>query len=284
VAIPITAKTRTAVLFGYPIGHSFSPVFQNAALQESGIDAVYICLQIAPERLRPAVETLRSPNFLGANLTIPHKEAALSFLDEVAPTALKTGSVNTIVNCGGRLRGETTDGAAFLRSLKEEIGVEPACRRVFLVGAGGAGRAIAFALVEADASVYLANRSVEKAEKLMRDLQRSYPGKAISLVPFSERRSFIREEGMDVLIDATSIGLSNEEELFAGSDLPAGLIVCDLIYHHKTRLIEAAEKRGLKNMGGLGMLVHQGALSFELWTGRKAPVAAMFASVKNYVG
>ncbi|MFH0796489.1 MAG: shikimate dehydrogenase [Candidatus Omnitrophota bacterium] len=282
----ISSRTRTVALFGYPVRHSLSPVFQNAAFQAAGIDAVYLCYEVPAQQLKEAVRAIRTLNFLGANLTIPHKEAVIPFLDEISPLSRKMGSVNTIVvEQNGRLRGESTDGKAFLRSLKEEIGVDVKGKKVFLVGTGGAGRAVAFSLIEAKAHLYLTNRPEEKIKltRLIADLKHFYPEEKTCGVEFSARSKFLKSTKIDILINATSVGLERKEDsLFSENDLTEDLIVYDLIYHHKTRLLQSAENRGLKTVSGLGMLIHQGAISFELWTGKTAPVQAMFDAVKNY--
>jgi len=272
-------------IFGYPVGHTLSPLFQNAAFKALGINAEYVVFEVAPKDLEDAVQVIRSPEFLGANLTIPHKEKVIPFLDEVTSMAKKCGSVNTIVNCGGKLRGETTDGPGFIRSLKEETGMSPKGKRILLAGAGGAARAVAFALAEAKADVYLTNRTAEKGEKLVSDLKNFYPQNTVTYIPFSERADALRREKIDILINATSVGIEKEKNLPLTIPSPLRgednrLIVCDLIYNRKTLLLQSAQRLGLKTIDGLGMLIHQGALSFQLWTGKTAPIKKMFAAVK----
>ncbi len=276
----ITAQTKVVALFGYPVTHTLSPLFQNAAFRAAGVDAVYLVFEIPPLLLKDAIKAVKDLNFLGANLTIPHKETALLFLDEVSETASRIGSVNTLVNHSGILKGETTDGPGFLLSLKEK-GINPKLKKVLLVGAGGAARAVAFALVKAGASVTITNRTAERGEKLVSDLKRYYPQTEAEFVPFSEKTTFLKRKDYDILINATSVGLKKGETLFRSSDLPEKIVVCDLIYHRKTELLAAAEKRGLTTISGLGMLVYQGALSFRLWTGKPAPLKIMFSALKN---
>ena len=273
--------TKVVALFGYPIKHTLSPFFQNAAFQALKLNVVYLALEVKPEELQGAVEAIRSLKFLGANLTIPHKKNVIPFLDEISIMVQKCGSVNTIINHDGKLRGETTDGPGFIRSLKEETGMTPNGKRVFLVGAGGAARAIAFALAEAKADVYLTNRTVEKGKKLVSDLKNFYPQNTVAYIPFSERSDALRREKIDIIINATSVGLKAEEELFRFEDLSGKIIVCDLIYNRKTLLLQSAQKMGLKTIDGLGMLVHLGALSFQLWTGKTAPIKKMFAAIRE---
>jgi len=285
--------TKVVALFGCPIGHTLSPLFQNAAFQALRMNTVYLALEVAPEELKGAIEAIRSLKFLGANITIPHKEKVITFLDEISMMAQKCGSVNTIINHNGKLRGETTDGPGFIRALKEEAGITPKGKRVFLVGAGGAARAVAFALAEVKADIYLTNRTVEKGKKLVSDLKNYYPQNTIVYIPFSEKSDALRRKKIDVLINATSVGLKKEENLPLTLPSPLGLqvrlrrgednrlIVCDLIYNRKTLLLQSAQKLGLKTIDGLGMLIHQGALSFQLWTGKTAPVKTMFAALRE---
>ncbi|MCX5642542.1 MAG: shikimate dehydrogenase [Candidatus Omnitrophica bacterium] len=273
-------ETTLVALFGFPVKHTLSPLFQNAAFQALGMNTFYLALEVPPEELPDAINAIRSRKFLGANLTIPHKETVIPFLDEVSLPAQKCGSVNTVVNHNGKLRGETTDGPGFIRSLKEEAGITPKGKRIFLIGAGGAARALAFSLAEAKASICLTNRTAVKGEKLVSDLKNYYPQNTITYVPFSEKSKTLRREKIDVLINATSLGLKKEEELFRPADLAGKIVVCDLIYNRKTLLLQSAQELGLKTINGLGMLIHQGALSFQLWTGKTAPIKIMFAAVK----
>jgi shikimate dehydrogenase len=274
--------TKLVALFGFPIEHTLSPLFQNAAFKVSGTDAVYVAFEVTPDDLENAVQAIRSLKFLGANLTIPHKEKVIPFLDEISPMSQKCGSVNTIVNRNGKLRGETTDGLGFLRSLKEGLGITPKEKRILLVGAGGAARAIAFVLAEAKASLYLTDLIKEKGKRLVNDLNKWFPQNKSVFLPLSERSAVLRREKIDILINATPVGLKKEEALFRTDDLTDKLVVCDLIYNRKTLLLQSAQKLGLKTINGMGMLIHQGALSFQLWTGKTAPVKAMFAAVKHH--
>ena len=269
-------------IFAYPIEHTISPLFQSAAFKALGMDIDYVGFEVAPEGLKNAVRVLHSPEFLGANLTIPHKETVIPFLDEISSMAKKCGSVNTIINHGGKLRGETTDGPGFVRSLEEEAGITPKGKRVLLAGAGGAARAVAFALAEAKANIYLTNRTAEKGEKLVSDLKNYYPHNTVVYIPFPERTNALRREKIDILVNATSVGLKTEKELlFRFENLSGKTVVCDLIYNRKTLLLQSAQKLGLKTIDGLGMLIHQGALSFQLWTGKTAPIKNMFAAIRE---
>jgi len=142
-------------------------------------------------------------------------------------------------------------------------------------------RAVAFALAEAKADIYLTNRTTEKGKKLVSDLKNFYPQNTVAYIPFSEKSDALRREKIDILINATSVGLKTEEELFRLENLTGKIVVCDLIYNRKTLLLQSAQKLGLKTIDGLGMLIHQGALSFQLWTGKTAPIKTMFAAVRE---
>lgn len=282
----IGAQTRAAVLFGHPVGHSLSSRFQNAGFRAAGLDAVYLTFDVPPPRLPAAVAAITALDLLGANLTIPHKEAVLPLLDEISPLARKVGSVNTVINRRGRLRGETTDGDGFLRSLAEETGLEPRGRRFLLAGTGGAGRALAFSLAEAGAAaLILTNRTSERARRLATELADHYPGLELVLVPFADRARPLAAGDVDCLVNASSFGLEEESDpLFEPARFAGAPVVCDLVYHRRTRLLNEARARGLPAVDGLGMLVYQGALAFEHWTGRRAPAAAMFAAVRAVLG
>ncbi|MBI3781455.1 MAG: shikimate dehydrogenase [candidate division NC10 bacterium] len=273
-----TAAARVFIVFGDPVEHSLSPVMQNAALQAAGIDGLYIPWRVKPEGLPIAFESLRRmENFGGANVTLPHKEQAASLVDELSSEAASVGAVNTLVPRGGHLLGATTDGRGFLRSLQEEAGFVPRGRQAVILGAGGAARAVAWSLAEAGVSrLFILNRTVERAESLALLVSRGCGVSAIGLCP-SDPRVSEKLADSELLVNATSVGL-------AASDPPAinpallhpRILVYDLIYRpRETALLREAKKRGCRVLGGLGMLLYQGALAFELWTGQKASEEAM---------
>ena len=255
-------------IVGHPVAHSLSPVIQGAALRAAGIDAAYERWDTPPDALRGRIDALRAPDCLGANVTIPHKRAALPLLDALAPPAAEAGAVNTIVNDGGRLVGHNTDGDGFTAALAE-AGFAPAGRRFLLLGAGGAARGIAFALARADAaSVAIAARRPDAATSLATDAgARALPIDA-PLAPF------------DCVVNCTSAGMEGggaETALIRdpAEAAPAALIV-DIVYAPaETPLLRAARAAGRPTLGGLPMLVRQGALAFERWTGQAAPLDAM---------
>ena len=255
-------------IIGSPVAHSLSPAIQGAALRAAGLDATYERWETPLAALPARVAALREPDCLGANVTIPHKQAVLPLLDEVAPLAAAIGAVNTIVNDGGRLTGHNTDGGGFTAAL-EEAGFAPRGKRFLLAGAGGAARGIAFALREAGAaSIAIANRTPERAEALAAAV-------GAEAVPFGAPPA-----GCDCAVNCTSAGMHGggaEDALpFDPAASDAGTLVVDIVYApEETPLLRAARAAGLPVLGGLPMLIHQGALAFALWTGRPAPLDAM---------
>jgi shikimate dehydrogenase len=273
--------TRKLGIIGHPVAHSLSPVFQSAALRQCGFDATYEHWDTTPAELGTRIASLREPGFIGANVTIPHKQAALPLLDEVGGLSAAIGAVNTIVNRDGRLYGFNTDGPGFVRSLRAEIAFEPAGKSMLLLGAGGAARGIAFALLEAGVErLTIANRSRERAEALVHDLTSSGNGR-VRVADFPAVVS-----GYDCIVNTTSVGMHGTDTetespcSFAGAS--AGAVAVDIVYAPaETVFLREAATAGLRVLGGLPMLIYQGALSFELWTGVAAPVDAMFDVVRS---
>ncbi len=269
-------------IIGYPLGHSISPVFQQAGLDAAGIDATYEGWETAPEDLARRLESFRSDGFVGSSVTIPHKESVMALLDEVSEGARLIGSVNTIVSREDKLIGYNTDAPGFLRGLRENGGYEPEGKDTVLVGTGGAGRAVAFGLAgEGVASLMLVNRTVARAERLGEEVSRAYPDVRVSVegeIP----------EGFEyhLLVNGTSVGMKHtamEEASPVNRDrLVPGALVYDLIYNpEETVLLKQAKEAGSQTLGGLPMLVFQGVEAFELWFGREAPVDAMFRAAQE---
>jgi shikimate dehydrogenase len=275
------------VVIGYPLKRSLSPVFQQAALDHLKLDIRYEAWPTPEHRLAETVGGLRAPERLGANLTIPHKEAVLPLLDEADDLCRRVGAVNTIVNREGRLYGYNTDVGGFLRALREDGGFDPAGGRVLVAGAGGAARAIAVALIDAGAaSITFINRTFPRAAGLVEELRSQAGDTELNALPdvfASWRASTI---SCRLLINCTSVGMAGtKEEKDSPVPLeliPPGALVFDLIYRPaKTPLMAAAEKRGAGVLGGLPMLVYQGAESFPLWTGRDAPLEVMLKAART---
>lgn len=263
----ITGKTRVAALYGYPVEHTLSPLMHNAAFEHLGLDCCYLPFSVRPDSLGQAVESIRALSFLGVNLTIPHKESVMPFLDELDKEAAAIGAVNTIVNMDGVLTGYNTDGKGFMRSL-EENRVSPSGKQVLIIGAGGSSRAISHYLAKEAEGLSIFNRSRDKAHALAAFL--SSGECAVKVVD-----SLSNLAAFDIIINATPLGLKPADPLPFNIDLlTSSQVVCDLLYH-KTELCLQAESRGCKTVGGAGMLLWQGALAFELWTGVAPPIEIM---------
>lgn len=262
-------------VFGCPIEHSLSPLFQNEAFKITGLSGVYLPFLVRPEDLAGAVHAVRSLNMGGVNLTIPHKEAVIPYLDRIEGEAAETGSVNTIVNDGGKLIGYSTDGDGFLYSLRKEAGFEPQGKNVIVLGAGGAARAISFALIRGGiAGLTLVNRNLERALSLKEDLL-AKTGFTADCMGFSEIELKRRAGVAELVINTTPVGMFprvEEAPPFPLEFSPAGCLICDLIYRPpETLWLKKARELGLKVLGGTGMLLYQGILSFSLWTGVTPP-------------
>ena len=265
-------------LFGYPLSHSISPAFQQAALDSLSIEASYTARPTPPDGLAAQVERLRADDHLGANVTIPHKEPVRGYLDGLDPWAETVGAVNTIVKKDGRLVGHNTDGYGFLRSLEERGGFAPEGKSVLLLGAGGAARAAVFALAESGAgTVLIANRTAERGSALAQDVRGHSP--EVDSIPLAEAREAARR--VDLIVNATSMGMEPGPNAglspLESRDINPQAVVYDMVYTpQQTPLMKAARQAGSKVLGGLWMLVYQGAAAFEMWTSREAPVDLMY--------
>ena len=274
--------TQRLGIIGYPIGHSISPIFQQAALDHLGIDATYEKWEVTPEGVGGFVNGLRAPDSLGINITVPHKQAVIPFLDEVDEWATAAGAVNTIVNHDGHLSGHNTDGPGFLRALLVETGYDPKGTRALVLGAGGAARGILLALARGGVdSMVIANRTLERAEtlaKLAKD--NGVKSEAISL---SGDALTDAASDADLIVNCTTVGMSHGPDEHgspvAAAQIPATAIVNDVVYTPLiTPILKEAAAAGATALGGLHMLVYQGVLSFQMWTGVDAPVDVMLAA------
>ncbi len=279
----IPPNTRLVALLGDPVSHSLSPRMHAAAFAACGLPWAYVAFRVRWEDLREAVAGLRALGFEGANLTIPHKVAALALVDEVDASARRCGAVNTLVFRGGRVVGHNTDVSGVRRALREE-GLDLRGARAVVLGAGGAARAACAALGELGAErVVVLARRLPAAEAVCEFMGREFPATAFEPLPLEEEtlRSALR--GAHLLVNATPVGMHPDEEgCLVGSAewLRPQLVVFDMVYNPaRTRLVRLAEAAGARAVGGLAMLVHQGAEAFELWTGRPAPVDAMKRAV-----
>jgi shikimate dehydrogenase len=259
-------------IIGYPLSHTISPAMQTAALEAAGISATYRVIETAPAFVRARLSEVRR-EFRGINVTIPHKEAVIPFLDELSSEAEAIGAVNTIVNQEGRLMGYNTDAPGFIQGL-EEAGIEYKGRKVLVLGAGGAARAVAYGLKQAGAQVAVSNRTPERAKEL---------SEAIGVGTVTGALLTAALKTCDLLINTTSVGLKDRQS----SPLPEGVLprhaaVVDIVYNPvETKLLRDAKQAGLKTLGGLPMLIWQGALAFELWTGIKPDLPVMYAAAER---
>jgi shikimate dehydrogenase len=248
----------------------------NAAFRELGLDWTYVACEVAPGAVEAAFAGVRALGFAGVSVTIPHKTAALEAVEEVTDAARAVGAVNTVVpTAGGRLRGDNTDGAGFLASLADE-GFDPTGRVCVVLGAGGAARAVVHALARAGAAeIVVVNRTPARAE--LTAALAGAPGRVGSAADV---------RGADLVVNATPLGLAGSPDLPIDPELLGkGHLVVDLVPNPAvTPLMRAARERGAGVAGGLGMLVHQGALAFELWTGRPAPLEVMRAAARRALG
>lgn len=273
-------------LIGYPVTHSRSPQMHNAAFRELGIDAEYALWETSPGTLAERVVSLRAPDMLGANVTIPYKEEVVPLLDECDGLATRTGAVNTIVNRGGKLVGYNTDAPGLVRALAECPGspFDARDKEIVILGTGGAARAAAVAMIDARAqSVCIIGRNKERFEALLQDLdvlsaREQAPRPRIDGALFNRFRAESLLLRADLVINATSVGLRNRNEplLIDVNVLRVGSLVMDMVFNAGlTPLLQAARARGCFVMDGLSMLLYQGTLAFELWTGKDAPVEVM---------
>jgi shikimate dehydrogenase len=275
------AGSKRAFLIGHPLGHSLSPVFHNAAFRAAGINATYSLADVLPGDFVATVAALRASDVYGANVTMPYKQAVLPFLDALSEEARALGAVNTIVNDGGKLTGLNTDVTGFAADLRAQ-GIAIEGRRVVLLGAGGAARGVAAALAGMNVGrLVIANRTPERAAAI----QRLYPAIATA-TGIAHRDLAASLSDTALLVNATSAGLHGDDSPIAAdllNLLPPTAIVYDLIYR-PTALLHAARQRGLRAVDGLGMLIHQGALAWEAWTGRAAPLDVMWEVVRDARG
>jgi shikimate dehydrogenase len=274
-------------VFGDPVAHSKSPPMHDAALEACGIAARYCRLHIRPEELESALRMLGRENFIGTNVTIPHKAAALALVDEASDHARRAGGVNTIRVEGGKLIGFSTDGPGLARAICEEFGAELRDLRVLILGAGGgAGRAIAMqCAAEKCLRLVLVNRTVSKLREWADELGTLMPAGSLAIEPW-ERPVFAAQiPTVDLIINCSPVGMkSGDASPIASEFFNSRLMVYDTVYTAaRTPFLQAADEAGARGANGLSMLLHQGALSFEIWFGREAPLDAMRAGLMQAV-
>jgi len=278
----ISGKTRVCAIIGDPVEHSLSPVMHNAAFKKLGLNLVYVAFTVTTKELKDAVLGARSLGLLGLNVTMPHKNAVMRYLDETDSTAKAIGAVNTILNDQGKLIGYNTDGNGAMRALKEN-GISTDGKKMLILGAGGAAKAIAFQAAREVEELVIVNRTSGKAEKLAEVLRKKFGNKvkggALSVEVLKEEL-----KTADILVNATSVGMHPDVNM---SPVPSDLLrsdlsVMDIIYNPlETKLVADAKSVGAKVVSGLEMLLYQGAIAFEIWTNCPAPVEVMKRAALN---
>ncbi|BCB96963.1 shikimate dehydrogenase (NADP(+)) [Dissulfurispira thermophila] len=268
----ISGKTRVTGLFGYPVEHSLSPLMHNAAFKYLGLDYCYVTFLVSPDLLGDAVKAIKALNLSGVNVTVPHKENVINFLDEISEEASFIGAVNTIKNDNGKLIGYNTDGRGFMRSLTES-NIDVRGKKILILGSGGASRAIGYYLCKEAKEVYLFDIDNKKAVLLRDHLNRLKGNVLLADIESVRNKDFFSDIG--VIINATPLGLKPDDPVPVDiSVINKNHIVCDLIYK-ETPLLKNASMIGCKTMDGLGMLLYQGVFAFEIWTGVIPPVDVM---------
>ncbi|GIV78274.1 shikimate dehydrogenase [Litorilinea aerophila] len=287
----ISGKTQIVGLIGWPVSHSVSPPMHNAAFAALGMDWRYVPLPVPvtpPARIGEAVRGVRALGLRGANVTVPHKQAVIPHLDRLTDAAAAIGAVNTIrVEEDGSLLGDNTDARGFVADLRDH-GVEPGGRRVLVLGAGGSARAVVYGLAEAGcARLTVLNRTPEKAQALVAAMQAAFPRCPMAAGAFPAELPQAAEDA-DLIVNCTTLGMTPHVEGLPWDEaLPfrPDQAVYDLVYNPpETRLLGHARAGGAHAIGGLGMLVWQGAIAFELWTGTAPPVPVMRQAVLAALG
>jgi len=268
----IDAKTRVYGVIGYPVKHSLSPVFQNALIRYAGINAVYLAFEINPEELKKAFEGFKALKVKGINVTVPFKEEVIPLLDYVDDTAKEIGAVNTVKFENGKALGYNTDWIGFLKSLKSVV-PEVKGKRILILGAGGASKAVIYALVKEGAKVFIWNRTKEKALKL----SRRFPLEVVN-----SPEDVINE--VEVIVNTTSVGLKDTDpEIFNYDLIKKEHTVVDIIYK-ETKLLKKAKEKGAKTLDGLPMLLWQGIEAFKIWNGCEVPYSVAERAIKEFRG
>jgi len=267
-------------VIGDPIEHSLSPQMHNAAFKKLGLNGIYLPFHVTRRNLRPAVLGIQVLNIRGFNVTTPHKTAIVKFLDELDEAAREVGAVNTVHNDEGKLVGYNTDGLGAARALEEQH-EDPSDKRIVLIGAGGAARAIAFTLARRARSIIILNRTKHRVIKLAKDIEQKL-GKKILARSLARNSLLEALRDADILINATPVGMypRTEQTVAKRKVLHSRIVVFDSVYNPmKTLLLREAEAAGAKTISGVGMLVHQGAEAFRIWTNHSPPVEAMRRAV-----
>ncbi|WGM88955.1 MAG: shikimate dehydrogenase [Candidatus Bathyarchaeum tardum] len=278
----VSGKTKVCAIIGDPVEHSLSPVMHNAAFKELGLNLVYVAFTVTAKDLKDALLGVKSLGLNGLNVTMPHKNEVIKYLDELDVTAKSVGAVNTILNNQGKLRGYNTDGEGAIIALQEN-GVCPEKMKLVLLGAGGAAKAIAYQAAQNVNELVVLNRNSDKAKNLVKLLPKNF-GASVKSGPLSFKVLKQELETADILINATCVGMHPDNEI---SPVPSKLLrpdlnVMDIIYNPlETKLLKDAKTVGAKVISGLEMLIYQGSVAFHIWTNCPAPVEVMRKAALN---
>jgi len=276
----ISSATELYCIFGNPVKHSLSPLMHNRAFREKNIDAVYLAFELVT--IEDGIRSMRNLNIKGASITIPFKISALDCVDEVDQLAMDIGSMNTIVNNNGKLKGYNTDGYGALQAIADR-GVNIKNSKILILGNGGSARAISFTLLKGGASVFIAGRNPEKMNSLRDDLSSRYDNTGSILI--NELTDYFMDS-IDVIINTTPLGMAPEIDLspIRNDLIKKRHVVFDIVYSpDMTKLLSDASQKGCKIIKGIDMLVNQGIRQFELWTGENAPSEIMFKVVSDAI-
>ena len=284
----INGKVKIIGVIGKNIENSLSPLIHNQIILKHSLNFCYLPFQVAETNLDKAIQGIKALNIRGVNITFPYKEKVIKFLDQVEESARRIGAINTIVNNKGILSGYNTDVIGFKKSLQEDGEFAIKGEKAIILGAGGAARAVVYALLEEGIEeMYIFNRTPEKAEKIKQDLLPFFPGSKVNIFPLEEERLKDKIEGAHLLVNATSLGMPpkiNNTPLSGKILFHPNLLVYDLIYHPaKTLFLRQAERAGAKIINGLPMLVYQGIESFYLWSGFKPEGEEILKIVRQIV-
>jgi len=278
----IDGHTQLLGLLGYPIDHTLSPTMHNAAFDALNLNYCYMPLPVAPEDLPPAMAGLVALGFIGVNVTLPHKQTVMSLLDEISQEAEAIGAVNMIELKNGKRTGHNMDGFGFLKAITER-GISVQGFRSLVLGAGGAARAVVYTLLKAGSSVTILNRTEERSSSLAESLMAHAGDLTLQSGPLTAERIAAVSSEVDLVVNTTSIGMSPHEKGNPWPDVlpfPPKAIAYDLVYAPtKTVFLRTAERVGAPTIGGLQMLLHQGAIAFEKWTGQQAPLDVMSSAL-----
>ncbi len=269
--MPEKLRPQLYGILGHPVAHSLSPVMHNAAFSYLRIEACYVPFDVTD--IKAAIQAVRILGIRGVSITVPHKISIMPHLDHIDDTAQKIGAVNTVVNRDGKLTGTNTDGIGAIRALSRAGSLKR--KRIVVIGAGGAARAIGFGVRSVGGKVIIVNRTIDRGRKLAEDL-------GCDFVPLDK----ITAVDADIIVNATTVGMHPDSDTspVPSECLKPGIVVMDAVYSPlKTRLLKDAETRGCMTINGLYMLIYQGAAQFEIWTGEKAPVEFMLGAAKDKI-